>query len=90
MPAYGSRRTCAGRPRARRVPVEGGADPRARRSLLEGERVLERGGPCSREAHPLKRDGAGPREACILEGIFERAALVGHWGPRGMGRILHG
>jgi hypothetical protein len=67
MPAYGSRRTRAGRPRAWRAPVEGGADPRARRSLLEGERVLERGGACLREAHPLEQDGARPREACILE-----------------------
>jgi hypothetical protein len=67
MPAYGGRRTRAGRPRARQAPVEGGVDPRARRSLLEGERALERGEACSREAHPLERDGARPREARILE-----------------------
>jgi hypothetical protein len=67
MPVYGGRRTRAGRPRARRTPVEGGADLRARRSLLEGERALERGGACSRGAHPLERDGARPREARTLE-----------------------
>jgi hypothetical protein len=67
MLAYGGRRTRAGRPRARRTPVEGEADPRAGRSLLEEERSLERGGACSREAHPLERDGARPRGARILE-----------------------
>jgi hypothetical protein len=67
MPVYGGRRTGAGRPRARRTPVEGGADPRARQSLLEGERALKRGGARSREAHPLERDGARPREVRTLE-----------------------
>jgi hypothetical protein len=67
MPVYGGRRTRAGRPRARRIPVEGGADPRARRSLLEGERALERRGARLREAHPLERDGACSREARTLE-----------------------
>jgi hypothetical protein len=55
------------RPRVRRTPIEGGADPRARRSLLEGERALEWDGARSREAHPLERDGARPREARTLE-----------------------
>jgi hypothetical protein len=67
MPAYGGRRTRVGRPRVRWTPVEGGADPRARRNLLEGERAHQRGGARSREAYPLERDGARPREARILE-----------------------
>jgi hypothetical protein len=61
MPAYGGRRTRAGRPRARRTPVEGGADPRARRNLLEGERALEQGGARSREARILERGEACSR-----------------------------
>jgi hypothetical protein len=56
-----------GRPRARRTPIEGGADPRARWSLLEGERALERGEARLREAHPLVRDGASSREVRTLE-----------------------
>jgi hypothetical protein len=47
-------------------------------------RTLERGGARSREAHPLERDGAffeggvHPRaRRSLLEGIFERAALMG-------------
>jgi hypothetical protein len=47
-----------GRPRAKRTPVEGGANPRARRSLLEGERALERGGACPRGSGPSS--GAEP------------------------------
>jgi hypothetical protein len=57
MPVYGGRRTSEGHPRAWRTPVEGGAYPRARRNLLEGERALERGGARSREVLPL---GAKP------------------------------
>jgi hypothetical protein len=65
-------------------PVEGGADPRARQSPLEGERSLERGGVRLREAHPLERDGARPEGGAhlrarrsLFEGIFEGATLMG-------------
>jgi hypothetical protein len=55
MPVYGGQRTREGRPRAWRTPAEGGTYPRARRSLLEGERALERGGARPREVLPLGR-----------------------------------
>jgi hypothetical protein len=48
MPVYGGRRTREGR-------------PRAWRTLVEGERALERGGARSREVLPLERGGARPR-----------------------------
>jgi hypothetical protein len=81
MPVYGGRRTRAGRPRARRTPVEGGADPRVRRSLLEGERTLERGGARSRGAYPLERDGARPMEARTLERSEACSRGSSGWSP---------
>jgi hypothetical protein len=94
---YGGWRTRAGRPRAKRTPVEGEADPRARWSLPEGERTLERGRPRLRGAHPLERDGAPSREARTLE----RGEACSRGFSRGppwwavevlcsVGRILHG
>jgi hypothetical protein len=67
MPMYGGRRTREGRPRAWRTPAEGGTYPRARRSLLEGERALERGGACSREVLPLESGRSPPEGAHVLE-----------------------
>jgi hypothetical protein len=66
MPAYGSRCARVERPRARRTPFEGGAVPRARRSLLE-------------VSAPLERGGARPREACTLERgeAYSRGSLSG-------------
>jgi hypothetical protein len=84
MPAYESRRTRAERPRARQTPFKGGADPRARRSLLEVSAPPRTGrSPPEGGAHPRARRS-------LLEGIFEWAALVGRWGLRGVGRVLHG
>jgi hypothetical protein len=79
MPVYGGRRTCEGRPRAWRTPAEGGTYPRARRSLLEGERALERGGARPREVLPLGRGEARPRGARVLErgGACSRGSLRG-------------
>jgi hypothetical protein len=84
MPAYRSRRARAEHPRERRTPFEGGADPRARRSPLEVN-VPPRAGrsPPEGGAHPRAR-------RTLLEGIFVWAALVGRWGLRGVGRVLHG
>jgi hypothetical protein len=84
MPAYESRRARAERPRARRTPFEGGADPRARRSLLEASAPPRAGrSPPEGGVHPRVRRS-------LLEGIFEWAALVDRWGLRIMGRALHG
>jgi hypothetical protein len=79
MPVYGGRRTREGRPRAWRTPAKGGTYPRARRSLLEGERALKRGGARSREVLPLEQGGARPRGARILErgGACPRGSLRG-------------
>jgi hypothetical protein len=44
--------------------------------------ALERGGPRSRAERTLER--GGPRSRA------EWAALVGRWGLRGVGRVLHG
>jgi hypothetical protein len=80
MSVYGSRRARAERPRARRTPFEGGADPRARRSLVEVSVPPQTGrSPPEGGAHTRARRS-------LLEGIFEWAALVGRWGLRGMGR----
>jgi hypothetical protein len=66
MSAYGSRR--AECPRARRTPFEGGADPRARQSLLEVS------APPRTERSPSE-GGVRPRaRRSLLEGIFEWAA----------------
>jgi hypothetical protein len=75
MPVHGRRRTRAGRPRARRTPFEGGAGPRARQEPARGK--------CSPSSgtEPT-RGGAYPRaRRSLLEGFFEKAALVGRWGP---------
>jgi hypothetical protein len=70
MPAYGSRRARAERPRARRTPFEGGMDPRARRSLLEVSEPPRTGrSPPEGGAHPRARRS-------LLEGIFEWAVGV--------------
>jgi hypothetical protein len=74
VPACGKGRACAGasseaeaNPRARRSPLEGAMNPRARRNLLEG--------------------GVNPRaRRNLLEGAFEWAALVGRGDPRSVGR----
>jgi hypothetical protein len=82
MPAYGDGRARAGRPRARRSRLEGGADPLVRRGLLEVSvpprtgRSPPEGGVCSRARRSL------------LEGIFEWAALVGRQGHCGVGHAL--
>jgi hypothetical protein len=82
MPAYGNRRARAGRPRARRSPLEGGAGPRARGSLLEVSAPPRTG------RSPLG-GGVRPRaRRSLLEGIFEWAVLVGRWGHRGVGPTL--
>jgi hypothetical protein len=60
-PRTGSRRACSEYPRARRTPFEGGADPRARRSLLEASVPLERDEARPREARILDRGGARSR-----------------------------
>jgi hypothetical protein len=74
----------AERPRERRTPFEGGVDPRARRSLLEVSAPPRTGrSPPEGGAHPRARRS-------LLEGIFEWAALVGRWGLRGVGHVLHG
>jgi hypothetical protein len=97
MPVYGGRRMREGRPRAWRTPAEGGTYPRAGRNPLEGERGLERGGARSREVLPLERGGAQPEVVRALErggarsrGSLRGAALMGHRGPCGVGRLLHG
>jgi hypothetical protein len=83
MPAYGGRRTRAGRPRARRTLVEGGTDPRARRSLLEGERSLERGGPArgkrtpSNGTDPARGRRASSCEAKPVRGDLQEGRLGG-------------
>jgi hypothetical protein len=82
MPVYGSGRACAERPRARRNPLKGGADPRARRSLLELSAP-------PRTGRSPPEGGVRPRaRRSLLEGIFEWAALVGRRGHRGVGPAL--
>jgi hypothetical protein len=68
MPAYGSRRARAECARARRTPFEGGADPRARRILLEVSAP-------PRTGRSPPEGGTRPRaRRSLLEGIFEWAA----------------
>jgi hypothetical protein len=68
MPAYGSGRVHAERPRAKRTPSEGRADPRARRSPLEG-------GAPPRTGRSPPEGGAHPRaRRSLFEGAFEWAA----------------
>jgi hypothetical protein len=68
--------------RAQNALLEGGADPRARWSPLEGS-VLPRAGRSPPEG------GVCPRaRRSLLEGVFERAALAGRWGRRGLGHAL--
>jgi hypothetical protein len=56
MPAYGSRRARAERPRARQTPFEGGVDPRARRSPPEVSAPPRAGqSPPEGGAHPRAR-----------------------------------
>jgi hypothetical protein len=82
MPLYGNERARAERPRARRSPLEGGADPRARRSLLEVSAP-------PRTGRSPPEDGVCPRaRRSLLEGIFEWAALVGRRGHHGVGHAL--
>jgi hypothetical protein len=74
VPACGNGRACEGasseaeaNPRARRSPLEGAMDPRARRNPLEG--------------------GVNPRaRRDLLEGAFEWAALVSRGDHRSVGR----
>jgi hypothetical protein len=74
VPACGNGRACEGalseseaNPRARRSPLEGVMNPRARRNPLEG--------------------GVNPRaRRNLLEGAFEWAALVGRGDHRSVGR----
>jgi hypothetical protein len=83
MPAYGGRCTRAGRPRTRWTLVEGGTDPRARRSLLEGERSLERGGPArgkhtpSNGTDPARGRRASSGEAKPVRGDLQEGRLGG-------------
>jgi hypothetical protein len=82
MPVYGDRRARAERPRARRNPLEGGADPRAWRSLLEVSAP-------PRTGRSPPEDGVSPQaRGSLLEGIFEWAALVGRRGHCGVGHAL--
>jgi hypothetical protein len=63
----GALREAEANPRARRSPLEGAMNPRVRRNLLEG--------------------GVNPRaRRNLLEGAFEWAALVGRGDPRSVGR----
>jgi hypothetical protein len=74
VPACRNGRACEGasseaeaNPRARRSPLEGAMNPRARRNPLEGG------------VHPRARRN-------LLEGAFEWATLVGRGDPRSVGR----
>jgi hypothetical protein len=74
VPTCGNRRACEGasseaeaNPRARRSPLEGAMNPRARRNPLKG--------------------GVNPRaRRNLLEGAFEWAVLVGRGDHRSVGR----
>jgi hypothetical protein len=75
MPVYGSRRARAERPRARRTPFQGGADPRARRSLLEVSV------PPSNGTESARGRRASSSEAKPARGDLQVGRLGGPLGP---------